>query len=308
MENVLVPLSLLAGGLLPIQAGANAQLSKAVASPMAATTLQLSIGALLLLSIAAAAGSLGALANVGDVPWWHLLGGLASALYIAAGILLFPRLGAVVTVGLFVAGQMLASITLDSFGLLGVAPQPFDIATALGAAAALLGTMAIVKGQPSAANVPAPQGRTAWMLLALTAGAVLPVQGAVNAMLRSDLAAPLAVGAVSFVVATLGMASVFLLAIVTTGAARPQAHALPGMPWWGWLGGFVGATYVVTVFLAIPQIGAAATIGLTIGGQQLVSLLVDRHGLLRLPRRPISPLRLVGVALLLVGVAIILAL
>ena len=41
METIFVPLALLAGGLLPIQAGANAQLSKSVASPFAATTLQL---------------------------------------------------------------------------------------------------------------------------------------------------------------------------------------------------------------------------------------------------------------------------
>ena len=35
METIFVPLALLAGGLLPIQAGANAQLSKSVASPFA---------------------------------------------------------------------------------------------------------------------------------------------------------------------------------------------------------------------------------------------------------------------------------
>jgi transporter family-2 protein len=78
------------------------------------------------------------------------------------------------------------------------------------------------------------------------------------------------------------------------------------MPWWGWLGGFVGAYYVVTVFTAIPEIGTAATVGLTIVGQQLVSMIVDRYGLLRLPQRPISELRLTGVGLLLVGVTLIL--
>lgn len=307
VDSALVPLSLLAGALLPIQAGANAQLSKAVASPFAATTLQLFIGALLLLAVTAAAGSLGAIAGLSGVPWWHALGGLASALYIVAGILLFPRLGAVVTIGLFVAGQMLASVALDTFALLGIAAQPFDTATAVGAGAVLLGTIAIVKGQARVVVATPLAGRAAWILLALVAGAVLPIQGAVNAMLRADLAAPLAVGAVSFVVATLGMAGVFLFA-ASTGAARPRIGALPAMPWWGWLGGFVGAYYVVTVFMAIPQIGAAATVGLTIGGQQLVSLLVDRYGLLRLPQRPISRVRWAGVVLLLVGVAFILAL
>jgi bacterial/archaeal transporter family-2 protein len=104
------------------------------------------------------------------------------------------------------------------------------------------------------------------------------------------------------------MAAVFLLAAIVTNAPKPQMRTLPSMPWWGWLGGFAGAYYVVTVFMAIPEIGTASTVGLTIAGQQIVSMLVDRYGLLRLPQRPISGVRLGGVVLLLAGVATILAL
>jgi uncharacterized membrane protein YdcZ (DUF606 family) len=49
MDVLFIPLALAAGALLAVQAGANAQLSKAIGSPFAATTLQLSVGALLLL-------------------------------------------------------------------------------------------------------------------------------------------------------------------------------------------------------------------------------------------------------------------
>ena len=146
METIFVALALLAGGLLPIQAGANAQLSKSVASPFAATTLQLMVGAAVLLLITTLAGSLAALAGLSDVVWWHAIGGLASALYVVSGILLFPRLGAVVTVGLYIAGQMLASVSLDTSGILGVVPQSFDLATAAGTGAVLLGIIAIVRG------------------------------------------------------------------------------------------------------------------------------------------------------------------
>ena len=61
------------------------------------------------------------------------------------------------------------------------------------------------------------------------------------------------------------------------------------------------------MFLLIPEIGAAPTVALTVAGQQLASVLVDRHGLLRLPRRPISARRLAGVATLLGGVALVTA-
>ena len=62
---------------------------------------------------------------------------------------------------------------------------------------------------------------------------------------------------------------------------------------------------MTSVFLLIPEIGVAPTIGLTVAGQQLASVFVDAYGLLRLPRRPVTAVRLGGVATLLAGVALI---
>ena len=120
MEILVVPLLLLVGSLLSLQAGANVQLASATRSPFGASALQLGLGAVLLLALAAVLGTLGSLDLVDDVEAWHLLGGLGSAVYITAGILLFPRLGAIVSVGLFVAGQTLVSLLLDLTGWLGV--------------------------------------------------------------------------------------------------------------------------------------------------------------------------------------------
>ena len=307
MDAFFIPASLVAGGLLAVQAGANAQLSKATGSPFTATTLQLSVGTLALLAVALATGTLAAPAGPPGVPGWHVIGGTASAFYVVSTILLFPRLGAVVAVGLFIAGQMLASFALDTFGLLGVAPKALTPAMAGGTLAVLLGAGAIVAGQAGSLRQ-ALAGKAGWIVLALLAGAVLPVQGVVNGLLRQDLGAPFAVGAVSFFVATLAMALALLLVTLfrrAPAAAAPQGTALRGMPWWGWLGGFAGAAYVTTVFTAIPAIGAAASVGLTVAGQQVASVFVDRYGWFRLPQRPVSGLRMAGVAVLLLGVAII---
>jgi bacterial/archaeal transporter family-2 protein len=306
MEQIAVPGLLLVGGLLALQAAANVQLSAAIGSPFAASTLQLLIGAALLVVAALPLGALAALGPLDDVEPWHLVGGVGSAVYITAGILLFPRLGAVVAVGLFIAGQMLASLLLDGFGWLGVDREPLDAAAALGAVAVVAGGYLIVRAQAGAGALEGAARRSrGWLALGLAAGAVLPVQGAINAQLRGDLDEPLAVGAVSFAVATIAMAVALIVALSVSRVPRPRLEGLGGLPWWGWLGGLVGASYVTSVFVAIPEMGAAATIALTVAGQQVASVLVDRHGLLRLPRRPISASRLTGVVVLLAGVVLI---
>jgi transporter family-2 protein len=305
MEALFVPLSLAAGGLLAVQAGANTQLSKATGSPFAATALQLAVGALLLLMVTAFSGTLSALAALPRATWWHTIGGTASAFYVVSTILLFPRLGAVVSVGLFIAGQMLASLLLDSFAMLGISEKALTLHSVGGTLLVLLGAAAIVFAQGVKQSAPAIKGNVGWIVLALLAGAVLPIQGAVNALLRADLRAPFAVGATSFMVATMAMTLVLLIALSMDQAPKPSVGKLPEMPWWGWLGGIAGAIYVTTVFTAIPVIGASAAVGFTVAGQQIASVLVDRYGWLRLPRRPVSGLRLAGVLLLLAGVALI---
>ena len=304
MEALFVPLAFLAGALLAVQVGANTQLSKAVGGPFAATTLQLGVGAVALVVLAAAVGTLGTIRLLPEVTWWHAIGGLASAFYVCSTIVLFARLGAVVSVGLFIAGQMLASLLLDGFGLLGVERASIGLSGFLGALAVVAGAATIVRAQ-AGKGAEVAKGRPGWIALALVAGAILPVQGAVNALLRADIGAPITVGAASFFVATLGMALVLLFVVATGRAPRPTAKPLARMPWWGWLGGLCGAAYVTTVFTAIPAIGAAAVVGLTVAGQQVASVFFDRWGLMRMPKKPVGGARLLGVAVLLLGVTLI---
>jgi bacterial/archaeal transporter family-2 protein len=302
LEAIAIPLLFAVGGLLTAQAAANVQLSAATQSPFGAATIQLGIGATVLLSAGAVAGAFGAFGLLADAPAWHLIGGLGSALYITSGILLFPRLGALLTVGLWITGQMLASLLLDGFGWLGVEPEALGAAQFAGALAVVAGAAVIVRTQAGADAVSrAVRERTWWLALAVAAGAALPIQGAINARLRTDLDAPIAAGAVSFVVATAGMA----ILLAATRAPAPRLEPLRRLPWWGWLGGFVGAGYVTSVFLLIPEIGTAPTIALTVAGQQVASVLIDRFGLLRLPQRQVTFARLAGVGLLLAGVLLI---
>ncbi|MEU6408415.1 DMT family transporter [Microbispora sp. NPDC046933] len=342
MHVLFLASALLVGCLLAVQASVNLQLNKAVGTPYGASTLQLSVATALLALLAVAAGAIGAVRLAPGVPFWHLLGGLASPLYITSGILLFPRLGALAAAGLFVTGQMFASLGLDLFGLLGIARKPLSAGIALGALAVLAGITVIIRGQrpalpaqsppPPAPRVtagpapggaagvparggtatvtaPAPAavrrtgnlGQTGWILLGIVAGAVLPVQGAVNAALREDIHQPVTTAMISFAVATITIAVVLAVLLATRRTPRPRFAPLRTMPWWGWLGGACAAAYVTATFTLIPTIGAATTVALTVTGQQVASAVIDNYGLLRLPRRPLTTPRLSGLALLIAG-------
>jgi bacterial/archaeal transporter family-2 protein len=143
MEAIAIPFLLFVGSLLALQAAANVQLSTAMASPFGASTLQLGIGAALLVAITALAGSVGAFGLLEETEPWQLLGGLGSAVYITAGILLFPRLGALVAVVLTVAGQQLASVAVDRYGLLGLPRRTISRRRLAGVATLLAGVGAI---------------------------------------------------------------------------------------------------------------------------------------------------------------------
>ena len=91
------------------------------------------MGALALTLLSALLGTLGTVRLLPGLTWWHANRGLASAFYVCSTIVLFARLGAVVSVGLFIAGQMLASLLLDGFGLLGVVREQIGLWSALGA-------------------------------------------------------------------------------------------------------------------------------------------------------------------------------
>lgn len=88
-----IPLLLVVGGLLAVQAAANVQLSTAMRSPLGASTLQLAIGSALLVAATLVVGTAEAFGRLVAATPWHLLGGLGSAIYITAGILLFPDSG-----------------------------------------------------------------------------------------------------------------------------------------------------------------------------------------------------------------------
>lgn len=71
--------------------------------------------------------------------------GLLGAFYVAASIILTPRLGAANTVTFIIAGQVLASMILDQFGLLNLLVYPVSLAKIGGAALVIAGVFVVLR-------------------------------------------------------------------------------------------------------------------------------------------------------------------
>ena len=140
---VLVAIAFLIGMMLPVQAGVNAQLRTSLGHPLLAALASFAVGTVLLFLVSLAARARFSGVPLASIPWWHWTGGLFGAFYIAAAVVLAPRLGAAALIAAIVAGQMITSLLLDTRGWAGFAQQPLTPARLCGGLLVIAGVLLI---------------------------------------------------------------------------------------------------------------------------------------------------------------------
>src|SRR4051794_1460590 len=141
--------------------------------------------------------------------------------------------------------------------------------------------------------------RTLFMLVAVLAGAALPIQASINAEFAQRGATGFWSAAIS---ASLTALTLALIATLFLRIPPPSLALFASMPPWLWWGGFLGVV-VLGVMSWLPQrIGAAMMIVCFIAGQTLCSLMLDHLGAFGLPQQEVTGGRLVGAALIVGGV------
>lgn len=144
--------------------------------------------------------------------------------------------------------------------------------------------------------------QTIYTLLALFIGLVVPLQAAVNNQLRAFIGgSPLLAALVSF---SVGIVTLLLMSLAT-GQKMSGLMGLAKVQPWMLVGGVLGAIFVFGTTLIAPKLGAASMLALIIGGQVFAGLLFDRFGWLGMPLRELSWPRLLGAALVIVGVLLV---
>ncbi len=140
-----------------------------------------------------------------------------------------------------------------------------------------------------------------YTFLAILCGAILPVQAVLNAKMGEAVKDPIYATLISFVVGSLGL----LLYVLVIGVDMSRISQAKTESWTIWTPGLMGAFYVGAVIILVPRIGAALTFGLVVTGQLALSLLVDHYGWLGMSVHPVNSYRILGIALIIVGVILI---
>ena len=143
----------------------------------------------------------------------------------------------------------------------------------------------------------------AWLLalLALGAGISVATQQVLNGNLRTALNSPAWAGFISYLGGLLTMA----VLLVVAREPVPSWKLVTATPWWAWSGGILGGVFIMLMILLLPSLGAATLLALIVAGQMLAGVAMDHFGLFGLAQHPVSPSRLIGIALVIGGVLLI---
>jgi bacterial/archaeal transporter family-2 protein len=146
MLVLLLPLALalVAGISIVVQQVLNSNLREALNSAAWSGFVSYAVGVLCMALYALALRDpIPAASVAARIPWWAWSGGLFGAIFIALAILLVPQLGAATFIALLVTGQMLASVTFDHFGWMGLAQRSADLPRLVGVALLIAGVLLI---------------------------------------------------------------------------------------------------------------------------------------------------------------------
>ena len=134
-------LAIAAGLGITLQTTLNGQLATGVGGDsVAAALFSFTAGAVCLGVFSLMRGGIVAsLAAVPAQPWWSLLGGLLGGGALLSYVVLAPKIGLSALLGLAIAGQIISSLVIDHFGLMGASERPVSLIKLAGSMVMLAG-------------------------------------------------------------------------------------------------------------------------------------------------------------------------
>ena len=308
-----IVIGLIIGFGIPVQTAINSRLRDAVGSPFWSSLISFAIGTLGL-AVATLVSGVALLPSrqiLTSQPWWIWLGGLFGVVYLTSNILLFPKLGSVQTVIFPVTGQILMGLLIDNGGWFAAPVQPLTLMRGIGALLMILGVLTTValpevlarRHDVDGGKVLVPQGRQlwAWRGLGIVAGMLSASQTAVNGRLGVVLGSTAQSAFVSFAIGTVVL--VLIVMLLRPGFTLRQTRSLHR--WWMWIGGLLGASFVLGNAYLAPIIGTGLAVVIVLVGLMIGSLAIDQFGWLEAPQSQVSRIQVLGLMIMIMGVVAI---
>jgi len=141
-----------------------------------------------------------------------------------------------------------------------------------------------------------------YSIFALSSGAAIAIQAAMNAQLGSLLKNPLLATFVAF-----SSSIVFtLLAVVIYTRAYPSIEIMKSIPKYLWFSGGILSAFGISVFYyLIPKMGIGSMMSFALTGQLIVAVIAGHYGWFDLPVKQLSLGKVLGVATLIVGITLV---
>ena len=295
------------GLLVPLQTAANSCLRGVVGPAYVSTLVSFTVStlALLLVSLLAGIAILPTHEMLAEAPWWSWFIGLVAVVTITIAIHLFKEIGQLQAIIIPLFSQLIFSLLIDHFGWFGSQVIPLNSQRIIGSLLLIVGVTLVVivpklgKGQQS---VNRGSRQTFWQLVAVVSGCLSASITGAYAQLAGIVGNPIQATTVAFFVATLAL----LLFCTMNGSVRLVGKAFNReQPWWMWMGGLYGATIVFGNAWLVPKLGVGLFIMALLVGQLTLSMLMEHNGWLGAPRKRITLVQIVGILLMLAGVALI---
>lgn len=310
MFAVLLAISI--GAILAVQTAINAQLRKFVISPFLASMISFAVGVIFLsITLVSSGSSLGIpLDLLLNQPIYIWLGGIGGAIAITTNILLFPKLGSVQTTILPIFGMTLMSMFIDHNGWFNATQYSFGWNRIFGILLVLLGVLlaTAIRSKKNEqysprTNKESERNLWIWRILGILAGMLLAIQIAVNGQLGKVLHSSSHAALVSFFVGTITL--IIIVGLKDRSYTDIKVPFKQAAPWWIWIGGILGGSYVLINVFLVNQIGNGQTVVLALFGQITGSLLVQQFGLFNSIKNRIQPLQIIGLMVMIAGVFLI---
>lgn len=298
-------LILVAGLLNPVQTGVNSTLRSYLHTPILSSTVSFLVGlaSLMILTMLTCGTLIPQSESITGLPWWAWLGGVAGAIGLTGNILLFPKLGGVLTALMPMMGQILMSMLIDAFGWFETEPIPMESGRVAGLSLVIAGLLLYMFGKKNGERSNTGKAIFLWSIAGIVSGFTFAIQPAMNGRLAVALGSSIHAAFISFSLSTV----ILIVILLATPGERGNIQRVFAVkrPWWTWTGGLMGAYYVSVFALVTNWVGVGLVTLTSILGVIIFSTVIDRQGLFGRIPQSIRPIQYSGLLLLFLGVVCI---